>query len=62
MKYASKIPETLRKLPRQNLNILEVISDMYEDFGDDGIDRKVTYHDLYEQVLKRGRARHWQRI
>ena len=61
-KYASKIPETLRKLPRQNLNILEVISDLYEGFGSEGADRKVSYHDLYNSVERASRRLHWQKI
>jgi Cdc6-like AAA superfamily ATPase len=31
-KYGSKLPETLRALPRQNLIVLEAVTNIYEDF------------------------------
>lgn len=62
IKYASKIPETLRKLPRQNLNVLEVLADTYEGFGSEGLDRKMTYFELYGLLEKTGRRKHWQKI
>ena len=44
-KYGSKLPETLKCLPRQNLIVLEAIVNLYADspFGED---RKLSYHEL----------------
>ena len=44
-KYSSKLPQTLRCLPRQNLVVLEAIVNIYNEnpFGED---RKITYYEL----------------
>lgn len=49
MKYGSKLPETLKCLPRQNLIILEAIVNLYLD-SPSGEDRKITYSELQAEV------------
>ena len=44
-KYGSKLPETLKCLPRQNLIVLEAIVHIYEGWPN-GEDRKINFSDL----------------
>ena len=44
-KYSSKLPQTLRSLPMQNLIVLEAIVNIY-DQNPYGEDRKVSYQEL----------------
>lgn len=44
IKYGSKIYETLGKLPRQNLTVLDGILKLIEKSGEE---KKFTYHELF---------------
>jgi Cdc6-like AAA superfamily ATPase len=46
-KYASKLPEILRRLPRQNLLVLEAIVNLYQDFSED---KRIGYKELLDEV------------
>jgi Cdc6-like AAA superfamily ATPase len=48
-KYNSKLPQTLRCLPRQNLIVLESIVNIYSDFPS-GEDRMISYLELQQEV------------
>lgn len=44
-KYNSKLPQTLRCLPRQNLIVLEAIVNLYAE-SSKGEDRMISYFEL----------------
>lgn len=48
-KYGSKLPETLKCLPRQNLIILEAIVNLYSGW-EKGEDRKINFSELQTEV------------
>lgn len=48
-KYSSKLPQTLRCLPRQNLIVLEAIVNIYSDTNSSE-DRKISYLELQQEV------------
>ncbi len=48
-KYSSKLPQTLRCLPMQNLIVLEAIVNIYDE-NPYGEDRKVSYLELQQEV------------